>query len=479
MVSLLAVLAAAALPGRVRPSGLLQDAATAASVVGIECRGAVDGVLVEGEPPSLLVHGVAPHERIKVHALRCLERWESIAGEWRSRAVTLHSFASFDADAAGAVEVDSSAPIAGTWRVADPLGLFWSGRPVGADAPLPTELVARRAPDAGAVEFALERSGKFVARSRVKLVAGGGELDCCDVREGALAGAYAHPPGDGPFPVIIVLHGSEGSSRDAARASALRFAARGFATFALSYFARPWLAIEGVATDAVNVPIECIEQARDWLEANSSVADVDRIGLYGVSKGAELTLVALSEFDWLRAGVACVPSDVVFEGYGRAPHDGELCSSWTVAGRSLPYVSYLPFDAYLAAHPGNNAANWHAASREAAGAARAADARIPVERIAVPLLLLAGGKDEVWPSAAMARSVAAQMEAAGSGDRVVLRVFEQANHQIAGTGAEPVFLHSTAPRGEHDADPLDVGVATAAAWRATIAFLREELGAER
>jgi dienelactone hydrolase len=40
-------------------------------------------------------------------------------------------------------------------------------------------------------------------------------------------------------------------------------------------------------------------------------------------------------------------------------------------------------------------------------------ARIPVERIAAPVLLISGGDDQLWPSKAMADQVAARMGAHG------------------------------------------------------------------
>ena len=50
--------------------------------------------------------------------------------------------------------------------------------------------------------------------------------------------------------------------------------------------------------------------------ASFSHRDVTRLGVYGHSKGAEYAELAATRLPWIDAVVACVPTDVVWEGYG-------------------------------------------------------------------------------------------------------------------------------------------------------------------
>ncbi|MEO0784994.1 MAG: acyl-CoA thioester hydrolase/BAAT C-terminal domain-containing protein [Pseudomonadota bacterium] len=62
---------------------------------------------------------------------------------------------------------------------------------------------------------------------------------------------------------------------------------------------------------------------------------------------------------------------------------------------------------------------------------RSARARIAVEKIDEPVLLIGGDQDTTWASGNMARTIAAQREAAGLPTE--LYVYENASHAVGGT----------------------------------------------
>jgi hypothetical protein len=66
-----------------------------------------------------------------------------------------------------------------------------------------------------------------------------------------------------------------------------------------------------------------------------------------------------------------------------------------------------------------------------------AAARIPVERVNGPVLLLPASKDEVWPSLDTSRNIHATFVRAHRGRLVELGEYEEAGHNICGTGASP------------------------------------------
>lgn len=102
------------------------------------------------------------------------------------------------------------------------------------------------------------------------------------------------PPGDGPFPAVVVLHGSEGGWSGWNHRTAVVLAAHGFLAFPFPY------AREGNAWNAgriEDVPLDRTVEAMTALR----VFDVcgPRLGLHGMSRGGEhaLLLTALMARD--------------------------------------------------------------------------------------------------------------------------------------------------------------------------------------
>lgn len=159
---------------------------------------------------------------------------------------------------------------------------------------------------------------------------------------------------------------------------------------ALAYFG-----VSGLPPALERIPLEYVERALKYLRAQPDV-DTARIGMGGVSKGGELTLLFASMRPEIHAVAAFVPSGVVFQsiadGYPRT-------SSWTYHGRDVPFVPYGAVD-----RPANIAEIYRAgleqASRETLEAAT-----ISVERINGPLLLLSGRADTLWPSTMLCEMV--------------------------------------------------------------------------
>ena len=128
----------------------------------------------------------------------------------------------------------------------------------------------------------------------------------------SLPGAFfIAPQTDGPHPAIILLGGSEGGDFGARRKAPL-FLAQGYAVLGLPYYSpaygqEPQFPDLPQAFDAS--PVDSLEVARDWLRKRGDVRPED-IGIYGVSKGAELALLAGSYIDGFAAIAAIVPSEI-------------------------------------------------------------------------------------------------------------------------------------------------------------------------
>jgi dienelactone hydrolase len=281
----------------------------------------------------------------------------------------------------------------------------------------------------------------------------------------SLPGAFfMKPDGDGPFPAIILLGGSEGGD-SGARTKAPRFVAEGYAILGLPYYSPAWgdqpQQFPGLPRAFAEIPVDSAETAKDWLSARGDIRS-DDIGIYGVSKGAEFALLAGSKIEGFAAIAAIVPSDVVWEGWGTG--DGTRPSSFSWRGKALPHVPYEGMNEEFANPTGPNGRPRlrlpHDKGRNA-NPALAVAARIDVEAIDEPVLVAGGDADLVWNSGEMAQNIAETRAAAGL--PTVSLVFTDAGHALSGTGAP------SDRRAPADTEAQKV------IWPATLSFFKEHL----
>ena len=207
-------------------------------------------------------------------------------------------------------------------------------------------------------------------------------------------------PDGAPRPLIVGLGGAEGGNgwqRKRWTKQRQRFIDQGYAFLSLGYFGLPNTPekLDRIALDGVS---RAIREA----QATPNVAD-DCVILIGGSKGAELALALASHDASIDAVVALAPSDTVFP----AHTDAMTTASWSLDGEPLPFAP-MPW-----------AATWDllrgdiGAVMERILAQPEADAaRLPVERIRGPVLLVSSNRDEMWPAQRMAERMMARLDAA-------------------------------------------------------------------
>ena len=438
-------------------SALLCLAAPSLLLGGIALGSGTEPSIPEGEPLRLHIEGVAPGSTVVVHAFRTLPKWNGTA----TVPVLLHAWAEFRTGR-GRLDVDAARPRKGSYAEPSGRALLWSAYPAD-DPAVPPD--ARRIdfnlPDGsvGKTFLVLEEGGRTLATGAFRF-ARPADLAFEKVDLPGLNGVFAYPKGARALPVVIGLHGSEGGSISGASGRAATFAARGYATLAVNYFAYPRDAIPGVPTSHSEVPVETIERARAWL-AKRPEADVDRLGLYGVSKGAEFAVLAASVYPWVKAAVAVVPSDVVWEGYrGEGGESGT--SSWSFEGKPFPYIPLYSPDA---ARFRRNTDRYETSRNDHPKEAKAAE--IPVGKSKARFLLLGSDRDEVWASGRMVRLLAHRLPKT----RVEWKIFPKAGHQISGTGIFPPRLYGVPSTDPRDKDLTAEGAAAEEGWERTLAFL--------
>jgi len=359
------------------------------------------------------VAGLAPGERITLSA-----RSQDNDG------VAWGAAASFIADAQGTVDLARDAPVEGSYAQVDGDGLIWSQAHVG--QPQATTAGKRDPLHPIRVELAVVSGPQTLAQDAFDQTFLAPDVTRTSLDQHGFVGTLFTPAGAGPHPAVVVLNGSGGGINEQ-RAALL--ASHGFAALALGYFGAP-----GLPNHISGTPLEYFETALQWLHAHVRPAD-GFIAVMGQSRGGELSLLLASEFPQHVAAVAAfVPSSVV-HGVLAAGRPGEdrFAPAWTRRGSPLTTVweENEVAQAWEAvegqAEPRRQADAFVQAHSNPAAVERA---RIPVEQIRGPVLLLSGGDDGYWPSTAYAAHIVQQLRDHRHPHEVLHLDFPQAGHFI-------------------------------------------------
>ncbi|MEO1011509.1 MAG: acyl-CoA thioester hydrolase/BAAT C-terminal domain-containing protein, partial [Bacteroidota bacterium] len=142
------------------------------------------------------------------------------------------------------------------------------------------------------------------------------------------------------------------------------------------------------------IPLEYFEQAIEmYLERPEIMGK--KLVIIGISKGGELSLLLASKYSGINGVIAEVPSHVVWEGIN-ADWGSSNSSSWSYQGEPIPYV---PDDTSSQ----NSFLELYELSLQQKEYVE--KARIPVEKIKGPILIVSGVDDKMWPSTFMGDEV--------------------------------------------------------------------------
>ena len=203
-----------------------------------------------------------------------------------------------------------------------------------------------------------------------------------------------------PEKALICFSGSDGEI-ELARTLASVFQSHGLTTLALAYVME-----EGLPKQFSKVPIDSLEAAAKRLHDMG----YKKVGLWGISKGAELALTAGSLLPGLvNAVIAVAPMNTVCQGFAKDKGISFVPgSSWSFHGEEVPYTSYgmekfplghilwksiqirdvTMYDLYLPLVQNPDPA-----------------AVIQVEKITGPILLISSKMDNMWPSELAAKQI--------------------------------------------------------------------------
>lgn len=414
------------------------------------------------QPRRIVVSGLDPDELVAISAHTERRRGEI----WMSQAT-------FMADENGTVDLTRDAPVGGDYAEVSAMGLIWAQQPVVkanhelfADdvmRPMQTRLTAETA------------AAVRVEADLFQILAAPG-VKRREIRQDGLVGTLFTPAAPGPHPVVVVLNGSGGGINEP-RAAML--ASRGYQAFALGYFKAP-----GLSPFITETPLEYLETGLIWARRELEPKD-GFVAVSGQSRGGELALLLGATFpDLVSAVIAFVPGAMVHgaQGAGDPARGGWQGTTWTRDGLPLAHL-----------WQDNRAIHWHPWAGDAPPDRHhsvffeglkdielAAKARIRVEDIAGPVLLISGRDDRAWPSSLYSRMVVSTLRRHKHPYLVRHLDFDDAGHAINLPIAPSTQLVREHPVSKvpytNGGTPSGNAAANDGSWRGMLEFLDEITG---
>lgn len=323
------------------------------------------------EPVSIRLEGFPAVKQVVVRA----SADDDLGHRWSSRA-------EFITNPNGAVDLTLQMPIAGSYSIADGMGLLWS---MTLDSAIKERTpFIKTTTEPVTVKLGAEIEGRLVASAELsrRFVAQG--VVRSDIRDDGLVATMFHHE-DGARPGVILLGGSGGGlSID----HPALLANHGYAVMSLGYFAMP-----GLPRDLMEIPLEYFEKAIACMKRHPGVKR-DKLAVIGASRGGELVLLLGATFPQITAVVAYVPSGIVWPGIGGAA--APVRSAWTIRGEDVPCIATTTRGLEVWDKSPVALTPWFLEclkNRESAERAQ-----IAVEKIGGPVLMFSGTDDQMWPS---------------------------------------------------------------------------------
>ena len=338
-------------------------------------------------PRSITLRGLAPGQSVTLQT-------RTVRGpqvEWASEA-------RFVADAAGTVDLTRDAPLDGSYSGVAAMGLVWSQSPVTAGASR-DPFAAQPSTELTTQVRAILSDAEVLTGDFVQQLAAEG-VTRREIRDDGLTATLFTPATPGPHPVVMVLNGSGGGVNEP---RAALYASRGYAALAVGYFK-----CEGRSDFISDTPLEYFETALQWIHRELHPKD-GFVALSGQSRGGELVLLLGSLFpDLVKAVIGYVPGAVVHSAQNACnPATGRDGPAWIFRGQPLVNIwdhnrtaSWDPWD--NGPEPRRHTAAILTALQDPEAIERA---RIRVERIDGPVLLLSASDDGSWPSSLYSKMV--------------------------------------------------------------------------
>lgn len=322
-------------------------------------------------PVTIRITGLKPAQRVTVRTTTTDER-----------GVTWSSSADFAADQTGAV-TNGQPSIGGSYTGVNPMGLFETQTPPPSGSDQQTYFAL---PDDWRMHVTIQAGATTLASGELSRLypsqVGVSERQQRPSTAGIYGSVFLPADTASRKPAVVVFGGAEGGVGTIGDAGLL--AAHGYPALALAYFAEP-----GLPTELRRIPLEYFASALRILSQQPGV-DPQRMVVWGSSRGSEAAMLAGGYYpELVHAVIASVPSASANGGLPDARQP-----AWTRAGVAVAVGSL-----------------------------------IPVEKINGPVLLVCGGRDEVWPSCTSTEGIRDELAAANAALPTVLQ-YPVAGHLV-------------------------------------------------
>ncbi len=410
-------------------------------------------VSLRDQPLDIRVHGLRPLELVTLRAFV-----PNLAG------CAFSASAAYHADVAGNLVVNEHPAISGSYRGIDGMGLITA---LSSDDKICEEEVytSERAVASFTIEFTLiGENGRALGKSEVTRHSHVASQPTAREpwRTRSSIGTLYYPARERAQHTVLVLPGANGGI-PAGYAEML--AAHGYTALALAYFG-----LDGLPPTLDEIPLEYFTSVIDELLQHPRAVG-ERVVVIGTSKGGELSLVLAAHAPaQIKAVVAYSPSALVWNGLSATS------SSWTVDGQVVPFLFFdfaslpatpIPPFVLLPAYI-NALKNSTDEDRDRA--------RIAVENIDGPVLMLSGTDDRVWPAVHFGDMVANALARHDHPYPVVHHKYRDAGHMILAPAYRPAAKTSLSGAGSLGIEfggTLEVNAhADADAWRRVLDFLQ-------
>ena len=208
-----------------------------------------------------------------------------------------------------------------------------------------------------------------------------------------------------PGKSLICFSGSDGNF-ELSRMLASIFQSHGLATLALAYVME-----EDLPRQFFHIPIDFLEAATKRLHCMG----YEKVGLWGISKGAELALTAGSLLpELVNAVIAVAPMCTVCQGFRMEKGISiETGSSWKFHGKEVPYTAYglekFPISQVFWKSVRARELTMYDLYQPLVQNPTPA-AVIQVEKITGPVLLISSKMDTMWPSEFAAKQIIKRLQ---------------------------------------------------------------------
>ncbi len=325
------------------------------------------------------------------------------------------SWATFRANESGEISLAQNAPESGSYQSIDQAGIIWSmTHHTKANGHYFTKTTAEPLK----VTLRLEANHQTINETAVAISFYTDRVIKREMRSNGAVGTLYQPIDQAATQNVMLLAGSDGGRLEHA---ATMLAAKGYNVLDLAYFNQ-----DGVPKNLENIPLEYFHGAIQVFKEMTE--NEEKISVIGYSRGAELALLLASTYDEFNAVIAGAPGAYVTSGLKNSIY--APIQSWTLADKPIPYFkfTYRPsvmfsfFRQWMVKKPASFLGIWESSLK---APEKNEAARIKVENIKAPVLLLTGGDDQVWPAAHFAKLMKNKLP------QLEWKHYEQAGHFLS------------------------------------------------